>query len=108
MVENNIDPAIVANTFVPPQIITVSGLDDFLENGQPIESQLLDEQIDSVTPLDLLSSKNYTTKEVRDERFEICKTCPEIFKPTKTCKQCGCFMGLKTWLVSARCDLGKW
>ena len=66
------------------------------------------EQKDDVTPLDLLSSKNYTTKEIRNKRFEICKGCPKLFKPTKTCKECGCFMAAKTWLKDATCPIGKW
>lgn len=63
---------------------------------------------DDVTPLDLLSSNNYTTKEIRDERFDICKGCDRLFKPTRTCKECGCFMALKTWLKDAHCPLHKW
>jgi hypothetical protein len=63
---------------------------------------------DGVTPADLLSSKNYTTKDTRTKRFEICKGCEELFKPTYTCKKCGCFMALKTWVDQATCPLGKW
>lgn len=63
---------------------------------------------EDVTPLDLLSSKNYTTKEIRNERFNICKACPRLFKPTRTCKECGCFMAAKTWLKEASCPIGKW
>jgi hypothetical protein len=63
---------------------------------------------DDVTPLDLLSSKNYTTKKIRNERFDICKECPKLFKPTKTCKECGCFMAMKTWLSDATCPINKW
>jgi len=63
---------------------------------------------EDVTPLDLLSSKNYTTKEIRNERLDICKACPRLFKPTKTCKECGCFMSMKTWLKDASCPIGKW
>lgn len=68
----------------------------------------MSEEEDNVTPLDLLSSNNYTTKDIRDSRLEICKSCPQLFKPTKTCKRCGCFMSLKTWLKDAHCPDHLW
>lgn len=43
-----------------------------------------------------------------NQRFEICKACPELISTTHQCKKCGCFMNLKTKLVSAECPLGKW
>ena len=63
---------------------------------------------DDVTPIDLLSSNNYTNKETRNSRFDICKSCDRLFAPTRTCKECGCFMAMKTWLKMAECPLGKW
>lgn len=63
---------------------------------------------DDVTPLDLLNNENYTNRQVRSERFDICKECDRLFKPTRTCKECGCFMAMKTWLKGAYCPLGKW
>ena len=70
--------------------------------------EMSEEEIDAVTPLDLLHSDNYTTKEIRNERFDICKGCDRLFKPTRTCKECGCFMAMKTWLKGADCPIGKW
>lgn len=43
-----------------------------------------------------------------DERFSICKLCPELVKITNQCKKCGCFMIAKTKLENAKCPLGKW
>lgn len=63
---------------------------------------------DDVTPLDLLDNHNYTTAEIRGERYDICLGCERLFKPTRTCKECGCFMAMKTWLKQASCPLGKW
>jgi hypothetical protein len=63
---------------------------------------------DSVTPLDLLNNKNYVEKSVRNERFDICKGCDYFFSLTGTCRSCGCFMGLKTWLKHASCPIDKW
>jgi hypothetical protein len=73
------------------------------ENPEQVE-----EEIDNVTPLDLLNVNAYTAKKIRDERYEICKSCPELFKPTRTCKKCGCFMAMKTWLKDATCPINKW
>jgi RNA polymerase-binding transcription factor DksA len=67
-----------------------------------------EKKIDAVAPADLLHSENYTTKEVRDERYAICKECPRLISITRTCKECGCFMALKTWLKDASCPLDKW
>ena len=63
---------------------------------------------DDVTPLDLLNNKNYTTQDIRNGRYEICLDCDKLFKPTRTCKECGCFMAMKTWLKNASCPIGKW
>lgn len=63
---------------------------------------------DEVTPFDLFSSDNYTTEEIRNKRFDICKECDSLFKPTRTCKECGCFMALKTWLKFAECPRNFW
>lgn len=59
-------------------------------------------------PWDLLDSENHVDKETADERFNICLSCPELIEKTKQCKQCGCFMALKTKLYNASCPLGKW
>jgi hypothetical protein len=42
------------------------------------------------------------------KRLEICTECPRLFKKTYTCKECGCFMKIKTHLKSAECPIGKW
>lgn len=42
------------------------------------------------------------------ERLEICRECPRFFKPTASCKECGCFMRVKTLLADATCPLEKW
>lgn len=59
-------------------------------------------------PWDLLNQENYTTDEIAEKRFEICKLCPELTPNTHQCKKCGCFMALKTKLENATCPLGKW
>ncbi len=62
-----------------------------------------------VTPLDLLNPQTKMAEEiVSNFRYDICLQCPELVSLTKQCKQCGCFMALKTKLESAKCPLGKW
>jgi hypothetical protein len=89
----------------PIQTVSEDELEKVFEENMP---KFSDKEAQNVTPLDLLNSKNYTSKEIRNERFEICKGCPRLFKPTKTCKECGCFMAMKTWLTDATCPLEKW
>jgi len=62
-----------------------------------------------VKPWDLLNpNTEYIDREVSEQRFEICKACPELFELTKQCKKCGCFMALKTKMKEASCPIGKW
>lgn len=96
------------NVVTPPEVVVVSDMDGFLEKGQPVEAALSDDDVDSVTPLDLLSSSNYTDRETRDARLAVCKGCDRLWKPTRTCRECGCFMGLKTWLRKSTCPLDRW
>lgn len=60
-------------------------------------------------PWDLLNPniENVSDTE-RDRRYDLCLDCPEFIRLTKQCKQCGCFMNLKTRLSNAECPLGKW
>lgn len=44
----------------------------------------------------------------KKKRLKICAGCPRLFKPTYTCKECGCFMRVKTTLKTAKCPLKKW
>jgi hypothetical protein len=68
----------------------------------------MSQEMDEAKPWDLLDSDNYTTEEIRGDRYKTCLGCERLFKPTRTCKECGCFMSLKTWLKHAECPLGKW
>lgn len=62
-----------------------------------------------VTPLDMLNPMTKpATIEDSNSRLDICKSCPELITVVNQCKQCGCFMNIKTKLESARCPLGKW
>ena len=52
--------------------------------------------------------KYFTSNEIRKERLDICRQCEHYFKPTGTCKKCGCFMRVKTTLSFTECPIGKW
>jgi hypothetical protein len=45
--------------------------------------------------------------DVRNERQAICNTCPS-HDALNRCKDCGCFLVLKTWLPKEKCPRGKW
>jgi len=63
---------------------------------------------DQTKPWHLLSSENRIDEETAKARMEICDQCPELIQLTKQCKQCGCFMVMKTKLATAECPLNKW
>lgn len=47
-------------------------------------------------------------KEKADERYAICKECPEFFDVLKQCKKCGCYMPGKVLVPYLHCPIGKW
>lgn len=60
-------------------------------------------------PWDAFNPTKFNPDEVLSEkRYEICEACPRFFKITKQCKECGCFMPIKTKLKEAVCPLEKW
>lgn len=61
-----------------------------------------------VKPTDMLNKQNYTNAEIAEKRMAICEDCPRLVRLTKQCKECGCFMNLKTKLAAASCPIGKW
>ena len=48
-----------------------------------------------------------STKEA-SARLDICKQCERYFKYTSTCRECGCFMIIKTQVATASCPIDKW
>jgi Family of unknown function (DUF6171) len=67
------------------------------------------EKTRNAKPWDFLNpNTEYASDELSESRYDTCLSCPELIKLTKTCKQCGCFMALKTKLQDATCPLDKW
>lgn len=51
------------------------------------------------------------SEEIREERYDKCKTCPAFLSDSKRCSECGCFMEAKTWVggdPDTLCPLKKW
>lgn len=48
------------------------------------------------------------SEEDRNQRYDICKSCDQLYEPTSTCKICHCFMSVKTYLPAAKCPINKW
>jgi hypothetical protein len=60
-------------------------------------------------PWDLVNpNTEFVSTEISEQRYSICKGCPELIKLTTQCKKCGCFMKAKTKLEKAVCPIGKW
>lgn len=53
-------------------------------------------------------NKFIASSDVVDKRMIICNSCPQLIPITTNCKECGCFMNIKTKLLTATCPLGKW
>jgi hypothetical protein len=67
------------------------------------------ENLGETRPWDLLNpATEYVSEEDAAKRLDICKACPRLIKATSQCKECGCFMNLKTKLADASCPLHKW
>lgn len=79
---------------------------DSIEN---IKQVIQNNKYSLVSPLDLVNpNTEWAEESLSNERYSICKSCPELIKLTKQCKKCGCFMAVKTKLQLATCPLGKW
>jgi hypothetical protein len=53
-------------------------------------------------------NKFFVPNDVYEDRIAICKSCVFYFKPTGTCKDCGCFMKIKARLAPVGCSQNKW
>lgn len=62
-------------------------------------------------------NKILATEEECERRLDICKKCDRFRKETGQCTLkiidgiktgCNCFMVIKTKLLNARCNIGKW
>jgi len=64
---------------------------------------------DKVKPWDMFNPNiEKLSEEVAQKRLDMCLGCDRLIKITNQCKECGCFMNLKTKLPNAFCPIGKW
>jgi hypothetical protein len=67
------------------------------------------EKLGDTKPWDLINpNTEWANEEDSNKRYDICRSCSELIKLTKQCKQCGCVMAAKVKLQNAKCPLGKW
>ena len=50
----------------------------------------------------------FVNKEIYKARLEVCRDCDEYFKPTGSCKVCGCFMRIKASMGIMECPNEYW
>ena len=55
-----------------------------------------------------MRSKYLTTTKEYNKRIDICKSCEHFFKPTGSCKKCGCFVRIKAKISTLNCPIDKW
>jgi hypothetical protein len=66
-------------------------------------------KLGTTRPWDLLKpNTEYSSPELSSQRLSICEECPQLIQLTHQCKECGCFMKIKTKLQLATCPLDKW
>ena len=79
----------------------------FFKNSYIIK---LNENKSSLEYIADLLNKNIerSSEEIKNERMEICRSCPFFIKITTQCSKCGCVMEAKTRLAEASCPVNKW
>ena len=73
--------------------------DTYAENNEKLDLRTIPQRIKAILLYD---------QEIIDKRWSECKKCEFLFKPTGSCKKCGCFMKVKTKVAHASCPVGKW
>lgn len=66
-------------------------------------------KLGTTRPWDVLKANTeYASEDTVMHRLAICEACPQLIQLTHQCKECGCFMKIKTKLQLATCPLDKW
>jgi hypothetical protein len=55
-----------------------------------------------------LISSVFTTVQIAQERYSMCKVCPQFNSTVKMCTNCGCIMPMKVKLRHAECPELNW
>ena len=72
-----------------------------MENNEDGERKL-------VGPWSIARKSNRIGWKERETRLNICRACDRFIQATSQCKECGCFMKIKTRIKDAECPLGYW
>ena len=73
--------------------------DEYAEKNEKIDLRSLPSRIKNIMLHD---------QDIIDKRLSMCYDCEHFISATNQCKECGCFMKVKTKLATARCPIGKW
>ena len=52
--------------------------------------------------------RNTKLRAMSKKRMDICNNCPSFIKDSKRCKECGCFLVIKTRMENQKCPKDKW
>lgn len=58
--------------------------------------------------MDDLKKDLLLSEELYKSRLDICDSCEYIYRPTFSCKKCGCFIKVKAKFPPMKCPIGKW
>jgi len=50
----------------------------------------------------------FISEEKREKRLEVCRRCVEYNATLYQCRECGCFLKIKSLLKNQKCPKGKW
>ena len=50
----------------------------------------------------------FVSKEEKERRYSICKSCEFYNKTRDMCKKCNCIMSFKTKFEKTNCPINKW
>ena len=100
------------DTSPPEEGIYKEGPPQRLYNGEWIQTwEMISEKTATQEEIRVTEeAKNlfWATPDQKLERFNICQACDRWKASTRQCKECGCFMDIKTKIKGSKCPLGKW
>jgi hypothetical protein len=67
-----------------------------------------EEKLQNQKELKEQEARLFAVDAVAKERYSICQSCDYFNKLTTQCKECSCFMILKTKFQSTACPINKW
>ena len=78
-------------------------VDNILANIQIASNNISTNIVKTFADMGITSSSD-----VQADRLAVCTDCEQYQANISRCKECGCFMNVKTALKNSRCPLNKW